>query len=163
MKGKEKNTFKMVEMTGGYISVADGPPAPDVPPGSYFRKNIAEGPPNDSSFYFRLSGLNLYYTATDKDLVVLGAIKITNIEIVVVADNSYVGKCISVKDMELDQWTICAPTEEEIKDWKCKIETVLGLPCEEPVPDDDAEKVAQPVFIVSTPSPYCNENWNIKK
>jgi hypothetical protein len=70
----------MIEMAGGYISIADGPPAPDVPPGMNFRKNVAKaGPPNDSSFYFRLSGLNLYYTATDKDMVVLGALKITNI------------------------------------------------------------------------------------
>lgn len=83
MKGTEKNSFKMVEMTGGYISVSEGTtPSPDTVPGSYFRKNeqfVNGGPPNDSSFYFRLSGLNLYYTATDKDMVVLGAIKVANL------------------------------------------------------------------------------------
>jgi len=94
VKGNEKNSFKMVEMTGGYISVADGPPPPDTIPGSYFRKNeqfSAGGPPNDSSFYFRLSGLNLYYTATDSDMVVLGAIKINNLETVHLAGDAFYG------------------------------------------------------------------------
>ena len=108
-------------MSGGYISIADGPPAADVAPGSYFRKNEKfkdGGPPNESSFYFRLSGLNLYYTATQADLLVLGAIKITNIEAIQPADKSFMGDCISVKDVEKDEWTLCGP---EIQDWECKI------------------------------------------
>lgn len=145
VKGNETNSFKMVEMTGGYISVTDGPPKPDVVPGSYFRKNqefINGGPPNDSSFYFRLSGLNLYYTATEKDMVVLGAIRIDNMQTVIPAGSGYVGQCISVKDIELDEWTLCAPTAEDIQEWKCKIETVLGLPCEEKKEEEVVEQVA---------------------
>lgn len=119
-------------MSGGYVSIADGPPAPEVAPGSYFRKNEKfkdGGPPSESAFYFRLSGLNLYYTATQADLIVLGAIKISNIDAVTPADTSYMGKCITVNDLESDQWTLCG---EDIEDWECKIQTVLGLPCEKP-------------------------------
>lgn len=165
MKGKEKNSFKMVEMSGGYVSVEDGPPAPDVAPGMNFRKNTAkEGPPNDSSFYFRLSGLNLYYTATDKDMVVLGALKINNIETIAQGDLAYLTRfCISIRDIEQDLWTICAPSDEEYKKWKCAIETVLGIACEEKKDDAEEVKVAQPIFLVSTPSPYCNEGWNYLK
>lgn len=35
--------------------------------------------PADNAFYFRVSGLNLYYTETQKDMIVLGAIAIDNI------------------------------------------------------------------------------------
>lgn len=153
----------MVEMAGGYVSIADGPPAPEVPPGMNFRKNTAKsGPPNDSSFYFRLSGLNLYYTATDKDMVVLGALKISNIQQVMKADQSYLSdNCLSVKDIENDEWTLCAATPEDYAKWKCAIETVLGLPCKEEEPEKPDE-VSQPVFIINTPSPFCNENWTYK-
>lgn len=57
----------MVEMTGGYVSISDGQPDPNTPPGSYFRKNQVypkEAVPSESQFYFRLSKNNLYYSAS---------------------------------------------------------------------------------------------------
>lgn len=48
-----------------------------------FRKNqhykVDPSVPADNAFYFRVSGLNLYYTETQKDMIVLGAIAIDNI------------------------------------------------------------------------------------
>lgn len=128
VRGKEKNTFKMLEMADGYVSVAeDDTPEPDQAPGSYFRKNTVfpkEGIPAETKFYFRLSKNNLYYTASKKEMVVLGAIAITNIEQVSQADNSYMtGYCIQVKDAEMDLWVLCASSEKEIKDWQCAIYT----------------------------------------
>jgi hypothetical protein len=35
--------------------------------------------PSDDAFYFRISGLNLYYTETKTDMIVLGAISVDNI------------------------------------------------------------------------------------
>ena len=118
----------MVEMVDGYVSVAEeGPSEADQAPGSYFRKNTVfpkEGIPAETKFYFRLSKNNLYYTASQKEMVVLGAIAITNIEQVSQADSSFMtGYCIQVKDAELDQWVLCASSEKEIKDWQCAIYT----------------------------------------
>jgi hypothetical protein len=42
--------------------------------------NVDKSIPNEHSFYFRLSGTNLYYTTTPTDMNVLGAISIVNIE-----------------------------------------------------------------------------------
>jgi len=47
-----------------------------------FRKNShggKDGVPSIDSFYFRVSGLNIYYTETEKDPIVLGAIAIKNV------------------------------------------------------------------------------------
>jgi len=52
----------------------------------YYRKNevygtgIDDSIPEEHAFFFRLSGLNLYYTATQHDMNVLGAIAIINVE-----------------------------------------------------------------------------------
>ena len=83
VQGNQQGSYKLLEMAGGYVSIAQTPDS-NEPPGSYFRKNSQYGKdsaiPSDSSFYFRLSMNNLYYTATDKDLVVLGAISISNVQ-----------------------------------------------------------------------------------
>jgi len=52
-----------------------------------FRKNTDFGKegsdaPGLDQFYFRLSGRNLYYTKNDKDMIVLGAINIRNLDAV---------------------------------------------------------------------------------
>jgi hypothetical protein len=48
-----------------------------------FRKNRYYGKvkdiPAQDSFYFRLTGTNLYYTETKTDMIVLGAIAIKNV------------------------------------------------------------------------------------
>ena len=75
----------MLEITGGYVSIGEGGESSNdnLPPASNFRKNEQFGKdssiPSEASFYFRLSNNNLYYTANNKDLVVLGAISVVNI------------------------------------------------------------------------------------
>jgi hypothetical protein len=76
------------------------------------------------------------------------------------ADSSYLSEnCLQVKDIENDSWTLCAGSPEDYTKWKCAIETVLGLPCKEEE-EEKPDMVSQPVFIINTPSPFCNENWS---
>jgi len=100
-----------------------------------FRKNTqwkedgSGEPPAIDAFYFRLSGHNLYYTETEADMVVLGAIAIHNI----VATAGGAASCFSVVDDENDGWTLCTFDDAPTSDWICPISEVLGLPC----PDDE--------------------------
>ena len=139
-------------MSGGYISIADNADAEklkDVAPGSYFRKNVKFGVepsiPNESSFYFRLSGLNLYYTADDKDMVVLGAIKLDNLNTIKDPDTSYLGYCFGVSDNEADQWVLCTSEAQDELDWICALNTSLGLSCEIQPSQPDQEKLEEEI------------------
>ncbi len=42
-------------------------------------------------------------------MVVLGAIKVSNLKDVVKSDGSFSGYCFKVNDKELDEWNLCAP------------------------------------------------------
>jgi hypothetical protein len=97
----------MLEITGGYVSIGEGGDSANDkgPPASNFRRNQLFGKdpsiPNEASFYFRLSNNNLYYTANAKDLVVLGALSVTNIQAIVDTDTTFnAGFCFAVKDTE---------------------------------------------------------------
>lgn len=98
-----------------------------------FRKNTQWLPdgsgiaPAIDAFYFRLSGHNLYYTETDADVVVLGAIGIHNLK----STKGGAPNCFSVADDESDNWTLCTIDGAPTSEWICPISEVLGLPCPE--------------------------------
>ena len=108
-----------------------------------FRKNShfgKDGVPAVDAFYFRVSGLNIYYTETDKDPVVLGAIAIKNVQRV--AKTGLLGdKCFKVENEEKDHWELCVMDEvENCNAWTCNIMHSLGGP---PCPKEGAEAAAE--------------------
>lgn len=151
-------------------NVATTPQAPgQASPGESFRKNQHSGidktVPSEESFYFRISGLNLYYTETQKDMIVLGAIAVTNI---VSPSTSALGlNCFRVVNLEGDKWDLCAKDAKEKETWVCGISQAMGRPCEKagttqagPVIINEKRIVKEPMILIPLPSPVCNEDWN---
>lgn len=151
-----------------------------------FRKNSKfkeGGAPAIDAFYFRISGTNIYYTETDKDAVVLGAIAIKNIG-KVQPGKTIKDKCFLVGNVEGDKWELCVMDEEEnCETWVCAIQTVLGEECakkegeegaegeeEKKKEEEDKEKeksckkiiIEQPVYLLTLPAPICSIDFNYK-
>jgi len=83
--------------------------------------------PTLDSFYVRLSGLNLFYTETEDDLIVLGTIALKNIQ--ATADGME-ASCFRVVDQENDNWDMCDPEGHSPHEWVCAISEQLGMPCD---------------------------------
>lgn len=60
--------------------------------------------PSQTSFYFRLSGSNIYYTSTKNDMIVLGAMNIQNIMEIASEGSNMPGWCFKINDIEKDYW-----------------------------------------------------------
>lgn len=119
--------------------------------------------PADNAFYFRISGLNLYYTETQKDMIVLGAISVENI---VSPSTSKLGtNCFRVRNKQNDHWDLCAKDDKENREWVCAISKAMGRPCEGqtqagPLIINEKRIVKEPMILIPLPSPVCNEDWN---
>jgi hypothetical protein len=132
-----------------------------------FRKNqhykIDASVPADNAFYFRVSGLNLYYTETSKDMIVLGAIAMDNI---ISPSTSKLGdNCFSVRNKQNDRWDLCTKDLNEKKAWVCAIMQAFGRPCEGqnqagPLVINEKRIVKEPMILIPLPSPVCNEDWD---
>ena len=66
----------------------------------------------------RLSGLNLFYTETEHDMIVLGVIAIKNIQ---GTAEGLDASCFRVVDQEFDSWDLCDPEGESPHEWVCAI------------------------------------------
>ncbi len=136
---------------------------------SLFRKNLKFVPqgdiPTEDSFFFRITGKNLYYTETSNDMQVLGAISITNIESTSPSDLE--DDCFNVHNSEDDEWHLCANTYSEREKWYTAINKAIGNggnanQTGNQVIIEEIEHVEQPMIIINTPSPYCNEDWDFR-
>jgi hypothetical protein len=137
-----------------------------------FVSGKTEPVPCQNCFYFRLSGLNLYFTQIRYDMTIIASIAIKNID--ATAGGSGPGFCFSIADKEEDNWTLCAYSNDQKREWVCAISYVLGKPCE---PSggaggagggnrnkvqiiEEKQIVKKPVILIPLPSRSCNENWN---
>jgi carbonic anhydrase len=148
---------------------------------SKFRLNDAffapsgEKPPSSREFWFRLSGLNIYYSVSKKDINILGAISIKTITNAVLDTTQiYVGNnatyCFTVWDTNYHDWRVCSFKEEVSHKWVCAIQKLLGESPKECNGNFNAtkvevieKKITQPIIIIPLPSHFCNEDWNYKK
>ncbi len=140
-----------------------------------FFVNAGDKPPTNREFWFRLSGLNIYYTVSKKDINILGAISIKLITNAVLDKlQIYVGNnatyCFTVWDDLNHDWKVCAYKQEVAQKWVCAIMKLLGnIPAECLAPQNKTEieviekKITQPIIIIPLPSKYCNEDWNYQK
>ncbi len=107
----------------------------------------------------------MYYTETQTDMNVLGAISIESIQATGPSDLEE--NCFQITNGERDEWHLCCQSRQEREDWYCAINAALGSPCAEegdaPIIIQEIERVENPIILINTPSPYCNEKWNYNK
>lgn len=139
-------------------------------------KHDKEVNPDNKFFFFRLSGLNLYYANTKSDYNILGAIAVTSLERIqepsMDATGEYITTCFNIHDAERNTYKMCAMKKDTARHWYCQILSFLGQSnfdmCMK-LGDGDTKvitktvEITQPVVIVPTPSPHCNERWNYNK
>ena len=85
-------------------------------------------PENPNCFWFRLSGLNLYYSNTKSDYNILGAITIEAVIGVMSLKGDHSGYfCYLVRDNYKTEWKICSAVIEKRNLWVCTIQAELGV------------------------------------
>lgn len=147
-----------------------------------FRINDAHGKPDNSDklpsdkfFWFRLSGLNIYYSASKTDVNVLGAVSIESIHSVLStgtdASTEFITTCFTVTDFSKTDWKICGLDEVVVKHWYCQIkaflkeEDLIWCPVKDPETNviEKIVNITQPIIIIPIPTRRCNQNWNYQK
>jgi len=147
--------------------------------GAYGNKNLKDKLPNDKFFWFRLSGLNLYYSSTKTDINILGAVSIETVDQVMTpgqdSSTEYITTCFKVTDQLREEWKICGMKEETVKLWFCQLKSFLNIAdpnnCPELIKGDanvpkvitKTTEITTPIVIIPIPSKHCNENWNYQK
>jgi len=82
--------------------------------------------------------------------------------------------CFNIVDKAHRDWTLCAESEDLQHSWVCKIKEVLGLKtgkyCEKKTlreislaPTYITKKITQPVIMIPSASPQCNQGWDYAK
>ena len=157
------------------ISMPDGSRVEIKVDHNFFRYNLAFNdnnpdpsmPPDNFYFWFRLSGKNIYYSSTQTDVNILGAIKIGNInDSVPHNDYSNEATCFSIKDTENKNWKLCADSIDIRNKWVCKIKEILMINddlCLHKLATEPTvieKTVNQPIILIPLPSRMCNENWD---
>jgi len=128
--------------------------------------------PSNKFFWFRLSGLNIYYSTTKTDVNILGAISIDSLSSIVStgtdATTEYVTTCFTVNDLTHTKWKICGLDEVVVKKWYCQIklflkeEDLIMCPVVDPTTTviERTVNITQPIIIIPLPAKQCNQNWN---
>lgn len=85
-------------------------------------------PTNENCFWFRLSGLNIYYSSTVSDINILGSISIATVVGLINLENDHSGYyCFIIKDNSGVEWKICSLKIEKRNTWVCAIQATLGV------------------------------------
>jgi carbonic anhydrase len=147
---------------------------------NFFRINSAfdkmqgeDKPPGNKFFWFRLSGLHLYYSSTKSDINVLGAISIGYINNVEQFEGTPFGSnityCMSIDDVEHTKWKVCGLNKNTTNIWSCRIKNYLHIDDPNCYPDVSnattiiEKQVIQPIIIIPLPSRECNEGWDYQQ
>jgi len=137
---------------------------------AYFAK-IDSRPPSSREFWFRLSGLNLYYSVSASDINILGSIAIEHIvKLDDIARSSIDNNpifCFYVIDRMQNYWKLCGYKKEIIMKFFCLINNILEELSPDCLPPDSStdnvvieKEISQPIIIIPLPSQYCNDDWN---
>ena len=82
-------------------------------------------PANNTYFWFRLSESHLYYSTSDSDVNVLGAIDVKSINTTKESDDQYY-PCFDVLDVMNNNWKICASDTKIMRKWVCAIKKAIN-------------------------------------
>jgi len=130
-------------------------------------------PPTNKYFWFRLSGLNFYYSISLCDQNILGSISNENMNppSKIVKEN-YEGNnvfCFTINDNLIQIWKICNNNELKIKSIICHINKILKIKSslcinhkKKPLKKRKNIEI-QPMIIIPKPSKNCNQGWNYLK
>lgn len=133
----------------------------------------ANKPPSNKFFWFRLSGLNLYYSTSKCDLNILGVIGFDNIESLGANsfeqhENSQI-LCFKITDRQSEIWKLCARDHNQAKFLYCQLAILLrkndplcGLGQETANGNSTPKFIIQPMIIIPKPGRHCNQGWNYK-
>lgn len=144
---------------------------------NYFRINHAYSlfsgvnkPPSDKFFWFRLSGLNFYYTVSVCDTNILGSFSVENISSPSEIEEEEIDKmkifCFEISNNSSETWKLCSLDQIKLKIILCQLNRILRIKsdsCKKPKISLSTRKVIQPMIIIPKPSKSCNEDWNYKK
>lgn len=140
-----------------------------------------DGALNDSSFWFRIRGGYIYYSATKSDMNILDAIFAKSIQNSInISDNSDQQECFTITDFNNYNYDVCSNSKAIKITWMCSLQKFLKINLDnscnpEPKTTQIASdsninvklrdgiikrKVLQNVIIIPTPSKKCNDNWN---
>jgi hypothetical protein len=93
-----------------------------------YKDQKENAPNNPNCFWFRLSGLNLYYSSTISDINVLGSISIFSVIGLINLDNDHSGYyCFIIQDNTRIEWKVCSTDKEKRNTWFCAIQITLGV------------------------------------
>ena len=85
-------------------------------------------PNNENCFWFRLSGLNIYYSSTVSDINILGSISIATVVGLINLENDHSGYyCFIIKDNGGVEWKVCSTKIAKRNTWVCAIQAALGV------------------------------------
>lgn len=128
-------------------------------------------PLTEKYFWFRLSGLNFYYSVSVCDTNILGTISMENMNPPSeIFEEKYSNEtnenlfCSTLSDTSAQIWKICTKDELKLKVLICQINIVIGI--KSPFCRKHKKKILpkniaiQPMIIIPKPSRHCNEGWN---
>merc|ERR1711881_763259 len=84
--------------------------------------------PCPGCFYFRISGLSIWFTQLKEDMTVVGQMAIKNIKELV----PNVGQSCFKMENRHSKWTLCAASKAEEQEWYCSLKYALDDPCGQP-------------------------------
>ncbi len=91
-------------------------------------ENEGDSPKKANCFWFRLSGLNIYYSSTKSDLNILGSVSISHILGIINLQDDHSGYfCFIIRDKSSYEWKICSEKVEKRNTWVCAIQATLGV------------------------------------
>jgi len=147
-------------------------------------KSDRQSPSTKYSFFFRLSGRYLYYTASSRatDINILGTMELSSLKNLENVNRTKKNEfCFRVTDVKGHKLKLCADTNVKRLKWVCEMEKALGMKeknfkCGSLIPrggvlkekkEQEENKVAvqqvtQPVIIIPKPTRFCNQSWDYK-
>lgn len=152
---------------------------------AFSKGTSANGFPEDPSlFWFQARGGYIYYTSTKEDINILQSIFVKELK-----QNSkrvrprnagnktveMIQPCFDIIDSSSSSYTICHDQEEEALKWICSFQLYLeefnmdkrcfekyGPAQFKSPPQIVVTNITQPMIIIPTVGPICNENWDYK-
>jgi len=168
----DRKIFPMVESNNGKEMYIHVDPNEFRINDSFFAPNNNK-PPSKRDFWFRLTKLILYYSVSDKDINILGAIPLIDIKNIKQTEETFIESkiayCFIVIDQTDNNWKLCSYDKKKLTELLCFVSKILNISTQEcyktskSIDIIEEKEIIQPVIIVPLPSRFCNEDWNYQK
>lgn len=124
-------------------------------------------PPTRTSFYFRYSDKNVYYSSFPASIKVLGNMGLREIKEVILNDHEDFSTCIKITSINDLIWNICTPDRPTRMKWLCAFFHDMGIDeseCHKVSVDSISPtvietRVTQPIILIPFPAKDCNDKY----